>query len=153
MTSCKSFMTTGDRPRIVLDTNVIVSGILFKGRTVRQVLATAADAWQLVFSDETWDELALVMQRPKFEKHMAIAARLAALATLAQYIEVITVVSVIDDCRDEKDNKFLALAIDSGAALIVTGDDDLLALNPFRGVEILRANTFHTRFCSAPATI
>ena len=47
---------------------------------------------------------------------------------------MITVVSVIDDCRDEKDNKFLALAIDSDATLIVTGDDDLLALNAFRGV-------------------
>jgi uncharacterized protein len=142
-------MKTGDRPRIVLDTNVIVSGILFKGHTVRDVLATAVDAWQLVFPDETWDELALVMQRPKFEKHMPIAARLAALAALARHIEIVTVVSVIDECRDAKDNKFLALAIDAGAALIVTGDDDLLVLNTFQGVEILNATSFHSRFCDA----
>lgn len=142
-------MKTGDRPRIVLDTNVIVSGILFKGHTVRNVLATAVDAWQPVFSDETWDELALVMQRPKFEKHMPIAARLTALAALARHIEMVTVVSVIDDCRDAKDNKFLAIAIDAGAALIVTGDDDLLALNVFRGVEIINVASFHSRFCGA----
>ena len=144
-------MTTGDRPRIVLDTNVIVSGILFKGHTVRNVLATAVDAYQLVFSDETWDEFALVMQRSKFEKHMPIDARLAAIAALARYIEMVTVVSVIDDCRDAKDNKFLSLAIDASAAIIVTGDEDLLVLNPYRGVEIVTVTAFHTRLYGAPA--
>lgn len=144
-------MTTGDRPRIVLGTNVIVSGILFKGHALRNVLATAADAWQLVFSDETWDELALVMQRPKFEKHMPIAARLTALAALATHIEMVTVVSVIDDCRDAKDNKFLALAIDAGASMIVTGDEDLLALSSYLGVEIINAASLHARFCGTPA--
>ena len=64
---------------------------------------------------------------------------------------MITVVSVIDDCRDEKDNKFLALAIDSDATLIVTGDDDLLVLNAFRGVEILDVASFRARFCGGAA--
>lgn len=144
-------MKTGDRPRIVLDTNVIISGILFNGHTVRSVLATAADAWHLVFSDETWDELALVMQRPKFEKHMPIAARLTALAALARHIEMVTVVSMIEDCRDAKDNKFLALAVDASASMVVTGDDDLLVLNGFRGIEIVNAASFHDRFCGTSA--
>ena len=43
----------------------------------------------------------------------------------------------IDDCRAPKDNKFLALAVDGYANIIISGDGDLLVLDPFRGVEIL----------------
>ncbi|MBV9812051.1 MAG: putative toxin-antitoxin system toxin component, PIN family, partial [Acetobacteraceae bacterium] len=44
----------------------------------------------------------------------------------------------VTDCRDNKDNKYLELALASGAGVIVSGDDDLLALHPWRGVRILR---------------
>lgn len=50
--------------------------------------------------------------------------------------------SVVADCADADDNKFLVLALDSGAKLIVTGDKDLLALHPWRGVEIGKAGDF-----------
>jgi len=43
----------------------------------------------------------------------------------------------VTDCRDAKDNKYLELALAAGAETIVSGDDDLLVLDPWRGVRIL----------------
>ena len=44
----------------------------------------------------------------------------------------------VNDCRDAKDNKYLELALASGAETIISSDDDLLVLDPWRGVRILR---------------
>ena len=44
----------------------------------------------------------------------------------------------LTDCRDPKDNKYLELALTAGAETIVSGDDDLLILHPWRGVRILQ---------------
>lgn len=49
-------------------------------------------------------------------------------------------------CRDEKDNKFLELGVSGNANIIVTGDMDLLILNPFRTVEIITPDMFIERF-------
>jgi predicted nucleic acid-binding protein len=48
----------------------------------------------------------------------------------------------INVCRDPKDNKFLELAVEAGAACIITGDKDLLVLNPFENILILTASDF-----------
>jgi putative PIN family toxin of toxin-antitoxin system len=59
----------------------------------------------------------------------------------------ITPVSIsIDICRDRKDNKFLELAVSAGATCIITGDKDLLVLNPFKGILILTAADFLNAF-------
>jgi putative PIN family toxin of toxin-antitoxin system len=55
---------------------------------------------------------------------------------------LITVSAKVNICRDPKDDKFLELAIESGALCIITGDKDLLILNPFKDVQILTATDF-----------
>ena len=52
----------------------------------------------------------------------------------------------IQACRDAKDDKFLELAVNGNADLIVTGDDNLLILNPFREIEIITPEVFVSRF-------
>lgn len=52
----------------------------------------------------------------------------------------------ITACRDPKDDKFLSLAVAGQADVIVTGDEDMLTLNPFRGVAILTPQEFIERF-------
>ncbi|MBX9781791.1 MAG: putative toxin-antitoxin system toxin component, PIN family [Chitinophagaceae bacterium] len=52
----------------------------------------------------------------------------------------------ITDCRDPKDNKFLELAVAANATCIITGDIDLLVLNPFRNIAILNAAVFVATF-------
>ena len=62
--------------------------------------------------------------------------------------EWVQVSTTITACRDPKDDKILALAVDGRATLIVTGDDDLLSLDPFRGIRIERPDQFLKRFHS-----
>ena len=61
---------------------------------------------------------------------------------LSETIQFIDVIEQINECRDPKDNKYLELAVSGKAECIVTGDDDLLVLNPFRGIEILTVQEF-----------
>jgi putative PIN family toxin of toxin-antitoxin system len=51
----------------------------------------------------------------------------------------------VADCRDAKDNKYLELAIVAGATIIVSSDEDLLVLNPWRGIRILRPAEYLAR--------
>jgi uncharacterized protein len=48
----------------------------------------------------------------------------------------------IDECRDPKDNKYLELVVSGNAECIITGDQDLLVLNPFRRIDILTVQEF-----------
>lgn len=138
-------MRTESKPRIILDTNVIVSGILFKGQTIRRLLLLALNEYQLIFSQVTWDELASVLQRDGFERNMPLGARLRVLAELASRVEVVPTTRTVRDCRDPKDDKFLSLALDAGVTVIVTGDEDLKVLHPYRGIEILSPAQFMLR--------
>jgi predicted nucleic acid-binding protein len=52
----------------------------------------------------------------------------------------------VNDCRDAKDNKYLELALAAGAAVIVSSDNDLLALSPWRGVRIVTPAAFVAEF-------
>ena len=129
-------MRTEPKPRLILDTNVIISGVLLKGEAIRSLLIYLLNEYQLVFSQTTWDELGSVFQRDAFEKMMPLGARLRVLAELASKVEVVESTSIVTDCRDPKDNKFLSLAIDANAIAIVTGDKDLKVLHPYKGIAI-----------------
>lgn len=63
-------------------------------------------------------------------------------AALVQEALLIDVVDRITECRDVKDNKFLELAVSGQAACLISGDKDLLVLNPFRGIPILTPQAF-----------
>jgi predicted nucleic acid-binding protein len=54
----------------------------------------------------------------------------------------VEITETITDCRDAKDNKFLELAVSGKADCVVSGDSDLLVLNPFRGISILTPREF-----------
>ncbi|MFT3815805.1 MAG: putative toxin-antitoxin system toxin component, PIN family [Acidovorax sp.] len=133
-------------PPIVLDTNLLVSAALLPDSASGQALRQAVLHHELAFSDATWDELQEVLQRPRFDRYFHPAVRrtgyLQTLARIARWHHVGTRVA---DCRDPKDNKFLELALDAGAAMIVSGDDDLLCLHPWRGIPIVAPAAFLTR--------
>jgi len=59
-----------------------------------------------------------------------------------QAAEQVAVTEVITACRDAKDNKFLELAVSGGASHILSGDDDLLVLHPFRGIAVVTPQVF-----------
>jgi putative PIN family toxin of toxin-antitoxin system len=78
-----------------------------------------------------------VFCRPKLERYISKAVREAAIERIRSISTWIEPSTPIRACRDPRDDKFLEVAVHGRADLIVTGDADLLALNPFRGIAIL----------------
>jgi len=77
-----------------------------------------------------------VLQRAKFERYVTAAEREEFLAAFVERAFLVEPSEAIRMCRDAKDDKFLELAVSGGASYIITGDDDLLVLHPFRNIAI-----------------
>lgn len=128
--------------RCVFDTNVLVSALLKPESKPRQALELAVLRGRVLLSFETLAELNEVLTRKwlhQFVSEEIVRSFLAGLTLEAEFIDVETKIVA---CRDPKDDKFLELAASGLATHIVTGDSDLLTLNPFRGVQIVLPNTF-----------
>jgi uncharacterized protein len=91
----------------------------------------------LLLSAALIEELEAVFRRPKLDRYTDLETRLKYLWSLVEAAKPISIVENVTDCRDEKDNKLLALALSGHADVIVTGDRDLLCLHPWRGIPIL----------------
>lgn len=133
---------TLNKQRFVVDTNVIISATLFKQSVARFVMNTILSDGIMLHSNSTMVELFTVLQRRKFDKYIALADRLELIGELAVVSRLIQVTTTVVACRDPKDDKFLELALSGDAQAIVTGDDDLLSLNPFRGIPIVSPAQF-----------
>ena len=123
--------------RVVIDTNVYVSRALRVG----SVPGLAVDkAWlhaTTLLSRATWAELQSVIRRAKFNPYIKPGTLGPYLAKIRSFAEFIPISAPIRACRDPRDDKFLEVAVHGRADAIVTGDQDLLDLNPFRGIAIL----------------
>lgn len=126
-----------DRHRIVVDTNVFVSALMLPNSIPRQAIDQALDNGVLLFSEATMDELAEVLWRPKFNSYISAEDRAILLAHLSSTAEFIPIVQLVRECRDLNDDKFLEVALNGKADLILSGDADLLALHPWRGIAIV----------------
>ena len=128
--------------RIVFDTNVIVSAILFVGSVPRRAIEIASTRGTILMSAALSDELNRILERDRFDRYVSRGQREHFLELLVREAEDIEITESIQICRDPKDDRILELAVNGDAAYIVTGDEDLLVLNPFRGIEILRPADF-----------
>lgn len=128
--------------RFVLDTNVIVSAFLLQKSVARQAFDRAATNGKILISLGTAEELSAVLRRSSFDRYVSEALRIEFLTALIRDSILIEVSQMVRECRDPKDDKFLELAASGGASGIVTGDDDLLVLNPFRGIPIMTPRQF-----------
>ncbi|QHG21239.1 putative toxin-antitoxin system toxin component, PIN family [Nostoc sp. ATCC 53789] len=128
--------------RFVFDTNVLISAFLFSQSKPRQALEQATVIGVIVLSSSVLSELEEVLYRPKFDRYLTKERRQEFLEDLTENAQFIDVTEQINECRDPKDNKYLELALSGQAECIVTGDDDLLVLNPWRGIEILTVQEF-----------
>lgn len=118
------------KPRVVLDTNIVLSALVFGGgNSARVRTAWQAGAFTALVSSATAQELVRVLAYPKFRLSAADQEEL-----LADYLPYTTTVRIpssppnVPDCRDPFDVMFLQLAIAGKAEMLVTGDRDLLAL-------------------------
>ena len=130
----------------VFDTNSIVSAHLLNISIVKDAYLKALRQGILLYSKETLDELTDVLSRPKFDKYVSIEERAKAISLFEKKGFQIEVFIKVNACRDPKDNKFLELAISGNAPFIITGDKDLLVLNPFRNITIITPAEFVANF-------
>lgn len=128
--------------RWVLDTNVLVSRLLMPGGTAARAVDHALVLGVPLVSDETLHELADVLARPRFDRYVSLANRQRFIALLGGVARRVAISHRVQACRDPRDDKFLHVALNGGAEAIITGDTDLLVLDPFHGVRILRPADF-----------
>lgn len=134
------------RPCIVFDTNVLVSAALFQQSIPRRAFDRAIAIGQVIVSTTTFAELREVLNRPRFDKYVSAATRTTFLDDFQAATQTIEITEAIRVCRDAKDDQFLELAVSGKARCLVTGDDDLLSLRPFREILILTPAAFLQQF-------
>jgi hypothetical protein len=125
-----------------MDTGVLVSAVLLPRSVPRQAVDLAFARGIVPASADTIDELDAVLRRPKFNRYLHEDERLLFLAAFIRAAKVVDVTSKVTECIDPRDNKFLELAVSGKATCVVSGDSDLLVLNPFQGVQILTPRGF-----------
>jgi putative PIN family toxin of toxin-antitoxin system len=128
--------------RFVFDTNVVVSAALLEESTSRRGFDRALDRGRLLISLPVVAELHDVLHRKRFHKYIQEDEAKRFLAALLRQAEWVEAGAKIAACRDPEDDKFLELAVNVHAGYIVTGDKDLLTLDPFRGISILTPDAF-----------
>ena len=129
--------------RIVIDTNVVLSGLLWRGPPYDLLTYVSQNSSMQLFSSQVLlDELADVLTRPSPAKRLKLINKTAR-EVLADYVRAVTVLQppplAQPVCRDSDDDEVLALALLAQAQAIVSGDNDLLVLQRFEGIVIITA--------------
>ena len=132
--------------RCVFDTNIIISAALFENSKPAQALNKAFDEGEVLVSKATEKELQEVFFRKKFDPYTTVEERTEFLNYFFLQTIRIDVTEPITLCRDPKDNMILEVATRGQVDVIITGDKDLLDLNPFEGIPILSPTGFIESF-------
>lgn len=135
------------RLRVVLDTNVIISGLISpKGPPAGILKALKAGRFVLVTSQAINEEVLEVMDRPRLRDKYGLADRMFDIAfILWEQAEVIAKLPTVKVSKDPDDDKFLAAAVGGLAHYLVTGDiKDLLSLGEYKGTRIVSPGDFLT---------
>jgi uncharacterized protein len=127
--------------RVVVDTNVLVSAALKQKSMPGMAALLVERRGGLLESLATEQQLFEVIARPRLASLIDPETQ-AWLKKLMAAAELVTITDRVVACRDPTDDKFLELAVNGHADLIVSGDADLLALNPFRDIPIVTPAVF-----------
>lgn len=130
--------------RIVVDTNVLISGVFFGGFPRKILSSIVSDKITACATAEIINEYEEIVQEMVDRKQGHINK--AILTPLIKAMEIIEPVSQIEICRDPDDNKFLECAKDSRALHIVSGDKDLLVIEKHENIQIVTAKDFCEKY-------
>jgi putative PIN family toxin of toxin-antitoxin system len=131
--------------RAVVDTNIIVRALIMPHGTVGPVLLRLRQGdYTLLYAQSLLEELVDVLNRPRIRRKYRLTDNdiQSVLALILLRGEEVKPQQAVSVCRDPKDNKFLEVALTGQADVIISGDDDLLALHPFAGIPIVSPSTF-----------
>ena len=133
--------------RIVVDTNVLISGIFFGGFPRRILTAIINKQLTACATTEIINEYEEIVEEMIDRKQGHLNRTI--LAPLIQTMEIIEPVSHIEVCRDPDDDKFLECAKDSHALYVVSGDKDLLFIEKYENIQIVTAKDFCEKYLQA----
>jgi putative PIN family toxin of toxin-antitoxin system len=131
--------------KVVLDTNVIVSAILFKGKVSKLMELWKGGRIVPVVSPATYNELVHVLSYPKFSLSKVEIEMLLEQEVLP-YISVVKETVTVNVCNDADDDKFLSCALSASARFLITGDKNLSMIGKYKSVKILSASDFLKKF-------
>jgi putative PIN family toxin of toxin-antitoxin system len=126
----------------VIDANTIISAALNPAGLPRRAIGLARARGTIALSEAVYQEIAGVLTRPKFARVLTEDRRREILELLSAAALWAEPKEKVRDCRDSKDNCYLELALAAGATAIVSGDEDLLVLSPWRGIQVMRSAEF-----------
>jgi len=131
--------------RVVIDTNIFISALIRPDGKPGQIIQRWRDGgFTLLYSDTLLQEWLDVLSRPRIQNKYHLTNEDA--QTILMFIllrgEAVTSNRKITACRDPKDNQFLEVAAAGQADVIVSGDKDLLVLNPFEDIPIVSPHSF-----------
>ena len=131
--------------KVVMDTNVFVSGVFFSGPPYQILQAWQAGEFELVVSQEILDEYRrvgeiLAEERPKIDLNPI-------LTFVIEHAKVYKPVKLKESiCEDPDDDKFFSCALASGSKVIISGDKHLLKVSGYEGIEVLKPRDFVDRY-------
>ena len=126
--------------KIVVDTNVMISGVFFGGAPRMILNAIIDEKITACATLEIVDEYQEIVEEMIVRKQGHLSKTI--LDPLIQKLKLIEQQSSVQVCRDPDDDKFLNCARDSGSVYIVSGDKDLLVIQDFEGIRIVTAKQF-----------
>ena len=128
--------------RVVLDTNVLISALLFTGEPSKIVELWQRGRFVPLICRETFEELRAVLKYPKFS---LVPDEIQSIieSEILPFFEVVEIKKRVKGiCRDPEDDKFIACAVSGSADFLITGDKDLIDLKSYETVEIIKASEF-----------
>ena len=132
--------------RIILDTNVLASGLFFTGIPLKILIGLKEGRWKTVISEEIVEEYQKTIDK--------LAALFPKMINVNPQLELIVLSSEICQpsklpepvCADPHDDKFIACAISSKTKIIVSGDKHLLAVTGYKGIKVLTPRQFYDQY-------
>jgi uncharacterized protein len=132
--------------KVIIDTNIYFSGYAFHGSPLEVIEIIGGDNFIVYCSFQIWDEIVnkfLLGRLQEIQKEFYDIEKVKLfLDNLEKSLTFKVTTTKLDICRDTKDNMILELAQETGADYIITGDKDLLTLNPFENTKILKPSQF-----------
>ena len=134
----------GEETGVVFDTNVLISGVISNGVTHDVLVSGFRGEYQLIVSVATLTEFreTLLKYPERFSMdEAAVQQEVETVRYFAEFVEPGESISAVED--DPDDDKFIEAAVAGGVDYVVSGDGHLLALESFRGIDIVDPRTFY----------
>lgn len=136
---------------VVFDANAVVSAALKAESVPEQALLLARQHCQIWLSQRVDDEIREVLDRWKFRNSISLNRKQYILGLLTESVRFVEPSERVAYCRDPDDDMYLELALAAAAAFLISGDMDLLVLDPWRGVRIMSPAEFVRLWTQASA--